>query len=247
MDSKESQLKKEKEPKAGWQKWDTFFSIYAILFILLLPLGGGLYICGLLSPYSYIFFAWFFLPVSLAFFICSIPIYTIRICLLWRSYTKKQIVGIICQNGLVAFFIVSLFTLNGFWIAGYKTFTYGFKQRIQMKTDIPTIQKWLKTVKKEVSNDYTLNLPIHFDAMINGWPDSIKWPECLTTFKTHYGNLELNDEGDAKIRLTWGGAFSHWGFEVGPVNMKIPPSDFGQRGEYRLPLAPGAYAWYELK
>jgi len=37
------------------------------------------------------------------------------------------------------------------------------------------------------------------------------------------------------------------GIEIGMEDMEIPPSDFSQFGEYRLPLEPGAYVWHELQ
>jgi len=59
------------------------------------------------------------------------------------------------------------------------------------------------------------------------------------------GHLDKN--GKPKVRLTWGGPPGHWGVEIGMEDMEIPPSDFSQWGEYRLPLEPGVYVWHELQ
>jgi hypothetical protein len=64
---------------------------------------------------------------------------------------------------------------------------------------------------------------------------------------TGYVNLDLDENSNPKVRLTWGGPFAHWGVEIGMQNMKIPPSNFSQWGEYRLPLEPGVYVWHEIQ
>lgn len=55
------------------------------------------------------------------------------------------------------------------------------------------------------------------------------------------------------------GPFGHWGVEIGPEDMPIPPTQpmrkvrspngdvYYEDGEYRLPLTPGAYVWHELQ
>jgi hypothetical protein len=97
--------------------------------------------------------------------------------------------------------------------------------------------------------------PIRFTSC---WPDTVVWASAITQLNPHYVQLDKTETGRPKIRLTWGGALGHWGVEIGPEDMPIPETlprrrnviygqVFWDEGEYRLPLAPGAYVWYEIQ
>jgi hypothetical protein len=61
--------------------------------------------------------------------------------------------------------------------------------------------------------------------------------------------LAVDENRNAKVRFMWGSTpiEGHWGVEIGAENMKIPPSDFSMYGEYRIPVQPGVYVWWELE
>lgn len=73
------------------------------------------------------------------------------------------------------------------------------------------------------------------------------YPKAMAALKLRYVNLDLDESGNPKVRLTWGGGFGHWGIEIGMPDMMIPPSDMRPFGEYRIPIQHGMYAWHELQ
>ncbi len=94
------------------------------------------------------------------------------------------------------------------------------------------------------------------------WPNRVTWPPTITRLNPGYVDVGKTEDGQPKIRLTWGGGFGHWGIEIGPEDMEVPQTlerkgqEFGppdhrytvyDTGEYRLPFAPGAYVWYEIQ
>jgi len=118
---------------------------------------------------------------------------------------------------------------------------------MKRKADIPAIRNWLGTLENDDCDGEMIDLFSDSDYLRSQWPDSVEWPESLRVFNPHYVTLDLDDNGDPKIRLTWGAALGHWGVEIGMEDMRIPQSDFSEFGEYRLALEPGVYVWHELQ
>jgi len=171
----------------------------------------------------------------------------------WERYAKRKRLIKILQIGILitffASFAISVLTPIEIylWQPGYKPFTYGFRGLVKSNVDIEDIRDWMKTLSKEDCTGETIDLYSDSDSFKSYWPDSVEWPKSLKVFNAHYVNLDLDKNGKPKIRLTWGSAFGHWGFEIGMADMEIPSSDFRRYGEYRLPLESGAYVWYELQ
>jgi hypothetical protein len=156
----------------------------------------------------------------------------------WRKHGRKKLI-IVAEIGIplvfIALLVASFFTsVEGMAFFG-KPLMYGLRERVRSKADIQVVRDWLKTLSKEDYADYGERL------------SSEEWPKSLKAFNPHYVRVDLDENGNPKVRLTWGGALAHWGVEIGMEDMEIPPSDFSRWGEYRLPLERGVYVWHELQ
>ncbi|TKJ35930.1 MAG: hypothetical protein CEE38_13030 [Planctomycetes bacterium B3_Pla] len=259
MDEKENietaQIEKESNTRIDLNMWDALISAL-VAFIIIAPLGWIEYLNGRFNIHSiFLTFldACIVVPAVGILIIVFVIASTVQLLCNWKTYTKRKRLIRISQIGIpivfVASFIISVFTPVEIhlWQPGYKPFTYGFRNRIRSEADIEDIRAWLKTLsKEECTGEYTA-LSYGSNLYERRWPDSLEWPESLKVFRPGYVNLDLDENHNPKVRLTWGGPFGHWGVEIGMEDMKIPPSDFSQWGEYRLPLEPGAYVWYELQ
>lgn len=157
----------------------------------------------------------------------------------WHRYAnRKRLIRII--QSVILILVITVPSLCFFisidlYSPGYKPFTYGFRDQMRSRADIKDIRDWLKTLGKDDCIGNTGRLPYS------------KLSKSVKVLKPRYVNLDMDKNGNPKVRLTWGGGFGHWGIEIGMEDMEIPPSDFSDYGEYRLPLEPGAYVWHELQ
>jgi len=260
MDKKENietAQEKERKPRIDWNKWDaiffvilTPFMIFAML-VILVPTGGISYLSGRFDLaldflVVWIFAIWMTSPLMIVITIFPFVVIgffaiigAVRLISNWNRYANKKRLIRITQIGISILVItipfLPLVVFTKLYSPGYKPFTYGFRERMRSKADIEDIRDWLRTLRKEDCAGSVIRIPFE------------KWPKSLKIFHPHHVNLDLDENGNPKIRLTWGSGFGHWGFEIGMEDMEIPPSDFSQFGEYRLPLGPGAYVWHELQ
>ena len=142
---------------------------------------------------------------------------------------------------------------------------WGFYRYAQIKTDVPAIQAWLDTLDPNDCRDQSLEEKIAPTAWLKDPLKFIPWPSCLAGFRSEdvHSRLLRDSEGRPMIRLSWGsGMMGTWGFVVGNRDMEIPKTEeprwkeygYGAKkdrvqepGEYRKPLAPGAYVWTMLE
>jgi len=241
-------------PRIDWSKWDAIFSVALVAFVIFIPLGGFFYLCGRFSPYLIFLIVWFIYPAIGALLLFFVAVSIKRSPIVWERYMRRKKVIKVVQIGIpivfIALFAISVLTPieTYLWPPGYKPFTYGFRERIRSKADIGAIRNWLKTLSKEDCTGEAIHLLLTDSALPRiQWPDSVEWSEALKVCYPGYVTLDLDKNGNPKVRLTWGGPFDHWGVEIGMEDMEIPASDFSRYGEYRLPLEPGAYIWYELQ
>ena len=195
-------------------------------------------------------------PAFLLFYLFSTPIYVLRLIINWKRFSKWKRTLIIIQNAAITYFLICLFTLSGLWLPGYIPFGYGFRDRAKATIDIYGIQNWLKTVDPNLCENKMYRK--------NEWPKDINYPVAVATRNPVYLSLSLDENNTPKIRLAWGGGMAHWGVEIGSEKMKIPPTkerrieeytntlngkkeSLWHSGEFRLPIAPGAYAWQEIQ
>lgn len=253
-DSSESSQTQETKFRLDWNKKDVvFFSILApfaflAALLILAPTGAVDYLSGRLNvPLNDIVFLMLFFPGTMLIFsflliIPGLPwtiILAVRSRSDWRKYTRRKIL-IRSTQIMISVFVMTVFVLAGFesiepYSPTYKPFTSGFADRMRSKADVGAIRDWLKTLTKEEFTGETANRSFG------------PYPKAVAALKPRYVNLDLDDNGNPKVRITWGGGFGHWGIEIGMPDMMIPSSDPRQFGEYRIPIQPGMYAWHELQ
>jgi hypothetical protein len=237
-----------------WNWKNSLLLFLAFVFVVGLPLGGFEYLCGRFSPYSLGFVVLLIFPAFVLFHLFVVPLYILRLIRNWNKCNRIKRAVIIIQNAIVTYFLICLFTLSGLWLPGYIPFSYGFLARVRSTMDVPKIQDWLNTVDH--------NLCIGKDRREDEWPKDINYPVSLISCNPVYVCLALDENNTPKIRLTWGGGMAHWGVEIGSEEMKVPPTQerkleeytfHGEKGslwipgEFRLPLALGAYVWNEIQ
>jgi hypothetical protein len=241
------------DPSIDWNIWDVILPVFIVAYVVLEPLGAIDYFCGWYYPNLRLHFACLIFPIVIIFIPLFTGFLTFKLYINWTKYTrKKKIIRLIHVCILLVFilpFLISMFTPINIpvYLPGYKPFTYGFRERIKSKANIEDIRNWMKTLKEENYNGDVIGLSREPNSLKMRWPDLIDWPESLKVFNPHYVNLGLDENGNPRVSLTWGGPFAHWGVVIGMENMKIPPSDLSRYGEYRLPLEPGVYVWHELQ
>ena len=239
--------------RIDWNKWDVLFSVAIVAFVIFVPLGGIQYLEGRFNTDLFFFEGCFIYLTMVIVIIVFVILSAVYLLYNWKGYTKRKRLFKILQIGVPTIFIasgaISIFISieTYLWQPGYKGFTYGFRGRIRSEADIEDIRDWFRTLSIEDCTGKIIDLFSNSDSFKDNWPDSIEWPNSLKVFNARYVDLDLDENGKPKIKLTWGSAFGHWGFEVGMEDMEIPPSDFSRYGEYRLPLEPGAYVWHELQ
>jgi hypothetical protein len=244
-----------------WNWKNSLLLFLAFVFVAGLPLGGFGYLCGRFSPYSIFFVVMLIFPAFLLFHLFAVPLYIIRLIRNWNRFRRIKRAVIILQNAVVAYFLICIFTSSGFGLPGYIPFTYGFRANIRTTADIPKIRNWLSTIDHNLCTGKDRDISSK-DFRTSEWPKDINWPSYVTVFNPHYVFLALDENNTPKIRLTWGGVFAHWGVEIGSEKMKVPPTQerkleeytcngkkesLWRSGEFRLPLAPGAYVWFKIQ
>jgi hypothetical protein len=219
--------------------------LYGVLFD---HFGLISYVCGLYNQmvivFAMVFVAvFFFVPASLCLLVLALRMYAS-----WpkhiQSKSRLRLLRISVIIGLVAYLGLPFTLVRP---PGYRTFTSGFKRHMEKKANIEAIRAWLSTLSPAACTGEYIDL---YDSGSIGnpkWPDTIDWPESITCFDPHYAQLSLDSVGQPTIRLTWGGAFGHWGLVVGSDSMETPASDLSRWGEHRVQLCKGAYVWHEIQ
>ncbi len=213
--------------------------------------NGGYWLCG--------FFVFSGFGILLVVWFCAL---LVRMLTGWLVHVRsRRRLVLLCALTLVALAAWVGAPFADLWPPGYAAFTHGFRRHMQTNGDLGAIRDWLTTLDPSTCTRKDINLYTGNDLKSH-WPNTMAWPEAITRFDPHYVQLAKTETGRPKVRLTWGGALGHWGVEIGPEDMPIPetlettreeygPPDrrqvFYTPGEYRLPLAPGAYVWYEIQ
>lgn len=132
---------------------------------------------------------------------------------------------------------------------GYKTYSKGFIKYVESNADIEAIRDWLGTLKPEDCLEYHIVSTSDVRRQEGGPKELVKkaWPKIITPLDPGHVTLLLDENNQPIVRLTWGGAFGHWGFVVGDEKMPTPGSDLSRYGEYRQEIRKGVYIWYEIQ
>ena len=230
------------KPVRNRNRRDVFFIVAPVICIILVPLGGLFYLCGRFSPFILSFCVISLLSFLIFAFILYCFVYgTVVLIACWKKLEKKK--NIVIAQTLIPFVFIVLFIAPSLipvdsdlkWIPE-KFLVYGLRDRVRSRTDIQEIRDWLKTLRRE-------------DYMKAGRIDIYdNLPEPVIQLKPWTTNIRTDENGNAKIRLSWGsGMVGDWGVEIGLEDMKIPPSDFSRHGEYRLPVEAGVYVWHDMR
>jgi hypothetical protein len=240
MQSQEIQQSKKKTASPDWNKWDVILLVVPTLCVFLVSFGGLFYLCGRFSPYSICFMVCPIYPVLGIFIIYCFIADIVRLFRGWRKATRRKKLALFAEISIplvsIALFVASFFIpedshLN--W-PPFKSFAYGFKDRVRSKGDIESIRDLLRTFGKPDEREIAPRIPYE------------DWPKLLKALNPKSVVLCEDKKGTTYIRARWGGGFQPWGMVIGMENMDIPPSDLKVSGEYRLPLEPGVYIWFGL-
>jgi hypothetical protein len=241
-----------------------------ILLVAGVVLGGGLlhflcvigYVAGVRNDRGMIFTVpcVFMLTFGLVGVFCLISLLT-RMALAWPRHIsgRRKLWGyrLFVTAGLAGYFVLPFTDLIP---SGLDGFMSGFRQHVRKTADIPAIQAWLSALSPELCTGEPILLRRNGGPAV--WPDTTDWPVTLARFDCDWATFEKTEGGRLKLRLTWGTPWAKWGVEIGPADMEIPktqdqtkhvygPPEHRQvmydHGEYRLPLAPGAYVWHEIR
>jgi hypothetical protein len=234
------QVQQSHETKAGlnWKKEYMIFLVLPTICIFLVPFGGLFYLCGRFRPCLIYFMVCPLYPILGIFIIYCFIASIVRLFRCWRKTTRRRKVALFAEIIIplvsIALFVASFFVPDDSDIRWppYKSFAYGFGDRVRSKADIAAIRDLLRTFGKFGKQDQPGNTRIPYDD----------WPKSLKALNPNLVLLSTDKNGTVYIRLLWGGGFQHWGMVIGMENMDIPPSD----SEYRLLLEPGVYVWVEL-
>jgi len=230
-----AQIEKESKTRIDLNMWDAFISAALAAFIIIAPLGGIEYFNGRFNtnPSFLTFFdACIVVPTGGILIIVFVIVSTVQLLCNLKRYTNRKRLIKIAQIGIPIAFIASFFisvctpVAIPLWQPGYKPFTYGFRERIRSQSDIEDIRGWLKTLSREDCTGEYIGLSAGSSLSERRWPDSLEWPKSLKLSCPRYVTLDLDENGNPKVRLTWGGPFGHWGAEIGIEEMDIPQSDF---------------------
>lgn len=257
MDKKENmetaQIEQEGNTRIDLNKWDAFISVALVAFIIIVPFGGFEYLNARFNSHPTPFDGCIMLPTAGISIVVFVIASTVQLLCSWKRYANRKKLIRVAQIGIpivfIASVVVSVFTTVDIplWQPGYRPFTYGFRDRVRSQADIEDIRDWLQTLSKQDCTGEYIGLSTGPSPSERRWPDSLEWPQSLKEFCPRHLTLDLDENGNPKVRLTWGDHFGYWGFEIGMEDMEIPPSDSSPWEEYRLPLEPGAYVWHELQ
>jgi hypothetical protein len=231
---------RKRKPGRNWKESHVIFFVLPVILTILFPLGGIFYLCGRFCPFATIFCHVHLLYlVVLVFIIYCFFSGILKLSGRRRKRTRNERLLIAAETivplifvGLLVAFMFFEFTDVEFCGPRFKFFMYGLRDRVKSKIDIGATRAWLQSLGDEDYDD-------SYNRLYRA-----ERPESLRALQHAGALLSADENGNAKVRLYWGsGMLGHWGAEIGMKDMKIPPSDFGEYGEYRLPAEPGVYIW----
>ena len=245
-------------PRKVWYLRDVLLMMGVVLGGGLVPLDLTTYIAGLRNDIALasklalllVFVAW---PIIV---VCLIVL-CVQMVSRWPRYvsSRKKLCGLRLSviTGLAAYLILPFTPLVPEGPGGY---ILGFRQYIRRTADIAAIQVWLSTLQPDASTGELIYIRPNNGPAV--WPDTMAWPSAITGLDPLWVQLQRIDDGRLQIRLAWGTPWGEWGAEIGPQDMEIPKTqpmwrdesyhqEVWRHGEYRLPLASGAYVWNEIR
>jgi hypothetical protein len=224
-----------------WYYWDLGLAVVPVWFgIIFDPLGLLSYLGGLIN-----------VPISLLAGVLSVMllpavplclvVLLVRMLVVWPRHIpgwRQRLLAWGTALAAIAILLVLPFVLRT--RRPMDAFMSGFTNYVQRRADIPEVQAWLDTLDRGRLADPRRH------AETPGGGSNL--PPSLRRLKAWYRMVTLDDQGRPMIRLMWGsGMMGSWGLVIGHRELETPPSDLSRYGEYRAPIAPGAYVWREIR
>lgn len=241
----------------AWYMWDAFlFGIFAGLCVAFLGVPSLLdYFVARRGGYPSFGGLFAFLGIALLL-LGWLAVLCVRLFVTWprriRGLRRLLAAWFAAAVVLVACVVLPFVTLG----PGYKSQTWGFRRYIQARADIPAMQAWLDTIDPNVCD----GLWIDVAGTPSAGSPAVSFPAPVLDLEPRHVQLSLDVAKRPMVRLQWGsGLLGTWGLTVGHEEMPIPKTQpreketlpsgqvFYNPGQYRLPLAPGAYVWHSIE
>ncbi len=223
-DNREKGGSKGTVPGWNWNKSDVVWLVLPLVLTIFVPTGAILYMYGRLNWHAALLIM--FHGGAAAFIVCCFFVSIVRLFIGWGKHTRKKRLLMVAEVGIPIVFVVV-------WLLPFgKGFTYGYRDRIRSKADIPSIRAWLRTFNRSDYDEFGDRVP------------SEKWPESLRKLKPGARVfLEADQKGNPQIRIVEGGGFFHWGLTIGMEDMEIPASKLKEWFAEWLLVEPGVYVY----
>ncbi|MCX5643489.1 MAG: hypothetical protein NTZ17_02215 [Phycisphaerae bacterium] len=224
-----------------WYYWDISLAVLPLWFgIILDPFGILSYLGGLINVPIALEAGMMSIMLVPAVPLCLVVLLT-RMLVTWpRHIHGWRRLLLAWGTPLAVFAIVFVLPFIAHTINPMGAFMSGFTKHVQRRADIPAVQAWLDTLDRKSLADPKQQSRITTDES--------NLPASVRRLRAWHTSVSLDDKGRPMIRLLWGsGVMGGWGLVVGHREMAVPPSDLSRYGEYREPVAPGAYIWHEIQ
>jgi hypothetical protein len=223
------------KPGWNWRESHVLFLVVPALCLLLVPWGVFSYLCGRMGLHLATAACVVYLVVGL-FMIYCFANGVGQLFEAWKRRRTKKKTLIVAQISIPAMFALLFILLFlrpvrlPLWPDAIP-YTYGFRDRIRSKADIPAIRAWLKNLSEDEYSKPGDHLARE------------KWPKALKELKPPRVYVCPDDRRNPYVRITWGGGFSHWGIIIGSKELAIAESELDFSFDSWLPVEPGVYVY----
>ena len=226
-----------KRPHCKWKDSHVVLFVLLVVLTILFPGGGIFYLCARFRPYPLALGGVLMLYLAVIVFMVYCFIAGIgQLVSGWMRHNQKKKILIAVQIAIpVMFVLLFILQFSGphrlqLW-PDSSPFTYGLRDRIRSKVDIPAIRTWLRTLDEKAFSD--------FEERLN----SEDWPKSLRIFKGEHITLASDRNGKPRIRVSMGAGFSHWAVIIGFEDMEIPSFVVDESYGSWLQVEPGVYVY----
>jgi len=224
----------DRKSRGKWRDSHIVMLVLPLLCVILIPLGGLLYLSGRLSFHP-LLTIWFLYPAFGAFMIYCFGAGVWRLFSGWKRHSYRIKVLITMEIAIPVIFVLlfvlpfyGLFKLS-FWPAS--PHICGFRDRIKSKVDIPSIREWFETLDEDYYLPNSNVLPRE------------KWPKSLKALKSPRIIVASDKNGNPQVMIIDGAGFEHWGATIGFQDLVISESDLNSQYYTWLLVEPGVYVY----
>jgi len=190
-----------------------------------------------------------------------LPVAAFRILVSWPKYIhnrkRLRMLQVAVVLGLTAYLGLPF---TGVVPPGYKTHTWGFRRYARAHADIPAMRTWLSTLDPNICGSVSIEIGADQGESSNPVVTEADLPAAVLDLKPRSVELSLDTMKRPMVCLLWNpGMMGSWGLTVGHEAMEVPETQrttkrtrpdgqmFYDYGQYRLPVGPGAYVWFDLE